>query len=93
MEASRSAFDTENLALTVLGPATGRARGRVVVEEAIETSAVDEGVFGIQNSETKCIARSPRETRSRIVGVIESGIPRIRTLGRGGNWLIISVQK
>jgi hypothetical protein len=89
-QSTRTSLNAENHALTVLREGERGACGAVIVEEAVQTGSINDHVFSIQNAKTEGVAVST-ETAT-IIGVIESGVSGVRTVGRVGIWLVVSAR-
>lgn len=89
-EGAGSALDAEDFALAVLGSGERRAIRAVVVEEAVQTSTVDNNIFAVQDAQAQSIAVSSARTAAAVVWVVDARVDRVRAVGRVGVGLIVS---
>lgn len=87
-QATGGAFNTEDLALAVLWSRECRAVSAVVVEEAVQTSTIDDYVFAVEHTEAEGIAVA-REAGA-VVGVVEGGVSWVWAVGSIGVRLVVS---
>lgn len=87
-QATSGALNTEDLALAVLRSRECRAVSAVVIEEAVQTSTIDDDVFAVEHTETEGVAVT-REAGA-VVGVVEGGVRWVGAVGSIGVRLVVS---
>ena len=87
-QATSGALNTENLTLAVLWSRECRAVGAVVIEEAVQTSTVDDDVFAVKHTEAEGITVT-REAGA-VVGIVEGGVGWVWAVGSIGVRLVVS---
>lgn len=84
----RPAINVEHLALTIHGTRRRRARRVVVVEEAVQTRAVDERVVRVEEAEAERVAVAGEA--GGVVGVVDGCVAVVGAVGGVGVGLVVS---
>lgn len=86
-QSTSGAFDTEDLALAILGSGECGAGSAVVVEEAVQPGSINNEVLAVEHAETQGVAISPEA--AAVAGVIQGRVGWVRAVRCVGVGLIV----